>query len=402
MNISGIIAEYNPMHNGHIYHLAETKKICKSDAVICVMSGNFVQRGEPALIDKWSRARAALSLGVDVVIELPAIYSLSSAEFFAYGAVSLLNSIGSVSHLCFGSETGNIKDIYSIAKILTYEPNEYKAFLKNNLKNGLSFPASRMKALNSYLQCLNTSPKNKLCSDIISSPNNILAVEYCKSLIKLNSSIIPQTIKRQGNDYNDLKLKGILSASAIRKALKNKNDISMIEKHVPCEIFKMINENIDNLTYMDKIFNFIKYRILFDKDSLKKLPDVSEGIENKIYNSILESYDMDSLIKSIKNKRYTYSRISRILTQYFIGFDCYNTDELRKMPCPYARILGFTENGKKVLKLLKDSSSIPLVTKVKNYNFDALSLDLKATKAYSLINEKVNPMDDYHKKIIVI
>ncbi|PJI06626.1 MULTISPECIES: nucleotidyltransferase [Clostridium] len=401
MNISGIITEYNPMHMGHIYHLAETKKICKSDAVICVMSGNFVQRGEPALIDKWSRASAALSSGVDIVIELPVVYSLSSAEFFAYGAVSLLNSIGNVSSLCFGSETGDIKDIYSIAKILTYEPDEYKTLLKSNLKSGLSFPSSRTRALNSYLQNSNTNLKSKLCSDIISSPNNILAVEYCKSLIKLNSSIAPQTIKRQGNDYNDLRLKGTLSASAIRKALKSKNNISMFETNVPRAIFKILNENIDNLTYMDSIFNFIKYKILLDKNSLKKLPDVSEGIENKIYNSIIESYDMDSLINSIKNKRYTYSRISRILTQYFIGFDCYNTAELRKLPCPYARILGFTENGKKVLKLLKASSSIPLITKVKNYDFDALSLDLKATKAYSLINKKVHPLDDYYKKIII-
>ncbi|AAK79707.1 putative nucleotidyltransferase [Clostridium acetobutylicum] len=402
MNITGIIAEYNPMHNGHIHHLEKTKEICKSDVILCVMSGDFVQRGEPAIIDKWSRAYAALSSGVDLVIELPCVYSLSSAEFFAYGAVSLLNSLGSVSNICFGSEEGEMHDIYLISKILVDEPYEYKSILKDYLNQGFSFPKSRMHALEMYLNSSLSKVDHGLNHDILSSSNNILGVEYCKSLIKLKSNIKPYTIKREGNNYNDLELKTISSASAIRNALKSKKEISTLRYQVPKKTFDLISDNINSLCYKDYIFDYIKYKALTSKESLNKLPDVSEGIDNKIYNSLLKCSNMDSLMTLTKNKRYTYSRISRILTQYFIGFDCYNTESLRNSPCPYARILGFNEKGKYALKEFKKTSSIPLITKVNNYNFDALSLDINATKAYSLINKSVNPLDDYYRKIIIV
>ncbi|URZ00795.1 nucleotidyltransferase [Clostridium felsineum] len=398
MNITGIIAEYNPMHSGHIHHLTKTREICNSDVVVCVMSGNFVQRGEPAIIDKWSRAKSALQSGVDLIIELPCIYAVSSAEFFAFGAVSLLNSLGCISNICFGSESGEIEDINLISKILNDEPNEYKTFLKTYLDKGLSFPLARTNALREYLSLSGKETKH----NVLSSANNILGVEYCKSLIKLKSNIVPYTIQRLGNDYNDLELKAVSSASAIRNSLKSKENIEFIKDMLPEKSFEMIIENIDNLTYVDYIFDYIKYKALTSKDSFRHLPDVSEGIENKIYNSMLNSYDMGSLMRLIKNKRYTYSRISRILTQYFIGFDCYNTEVLRKSPPKYARILGFNDKGRDILKLLKKTSSIPLVTKVNNYDFEELSLDIKATKAYSLINKKVGPLDDYYKKIIIV
>lgn len=182
MNISGVIVEYNPFHNGHLYHINKTKEFTNCDGIVAVMSGNFVQRGVPSIIDKWNRTKMALLNGVDLVLELPVLYSLSSAEFFALGAVSLLNNIGVVSNLCFGSEVGDINNILEIAKVLYEESNEYKTLLKSHLNNGLSFPTARTEALREYLVY-----NEKTCfhfNNFLTSSNNILAIEYCKNLLK--------------------------------------------------------------------------------------------------------------------------------------------------------------------------------------------------------------------------
>ncbi|MCD2346008.1 nucleotidyltransferase [Clostridium guangxiense] len=398
MNITGIVAEYNPLHNGHIYHLLQTKKICSSDGIVCVMSGNFVQRGEPALIDKWNRTKAAILSGVDLVVELPCIYSLSSAEFFAFGAVSLLNSLEVVNSLCFGSESGNIKNIELIAAILNKEPEEYKNFLKDNLKQGLSFPKARMKAIKEFfLKNLDFS----LDENDMTYSNNVLGIEYCKSLKKLNSTIKPYTVKRKGNLYTDTKLSDYPSATAIRNHLKKSNNIDLLKDLVPKSSFSIIKSNVDNITFKDSMFNFLKYKTYINKDSLKNLPDVSEGLENKIYNALVNSNSIDEALTLMKSKRYAYTRLTRILSQYYIGFDCYNTEHLRKLPCPYARILGFNKRGKEILRLMKSKSKIPLISKVNRIEDEILNLDMQATRAYSLINNSINPLDDYLKKPII-
>lgn len=398
MNITGIIAEYNPLHNGHIYHLLETKKICSSDGIVCVMSGNFVQRGEPALIDKWSRAKSAILSGIDLVIELPCIYSLSSAEFFAFGAVSLLNSLGVVNSLCFGSESGNIDNIEYIASILSHEPEEYKNHLKYNLSKGLSFPKSRMEAVKKFMI---ENSHSFLDESEMKYSNNVLGIEYCKSLKKLNSEIKPYTVKRKGNLYTDTNLSDYPSATSIRNSLKKSQNADSLKGLIPESSFNIIQSNIDNITFKDSMFSFLKYKACTNKNSLKNLPDVSEGLENKIYDALVNSNSIDEALTSIKSKRYAYTRITRILTQYYIGFDCYNTDYLRKLPCPYARILGFNERGKEILRLMKSKSNIPLVSKVNKIENEALNLDIQSTKAYSLINNSVNYLDDYLKKPII-
>jgi len=227
MKALGLIVEYNPFHNGHLYHLQQSRAVTGCEYVICVMSGNFIQRGEPALVNKWARARMALLSGVDLVLELPAVYAVSSAEFFAYGAVKILDSLGIVDSICFGSESGRIEDLDFIAGIVSEEPEPYKLFLKENLDKGLSFPAAREAALKSYLA---SGPKS--CDDIrslLNSSNNILGIEYLKALKRLKSRIKPHTIRRISNSYHTGELTGaISSATAIRKNIFD--SVSLPEK----------------------------------------------------------------------------------------------------------------------------------------------------------------------------
>jgi len=406
MNISGIIVEYNPLHNGHIYHINKTKELTNCDALICVMSGNFAQRGIPSLIDKWTKTKMALNNGVDLVIELPAIYSVSSAEFFSYGSVSLLNSLGVVDNICFGSEQGDIKDIYDISNILLKEPIEFKSLLKAYLSKGIVYPQARSNALYDYLINSKNNISNLLLDNFLSSPNNILGIEYCKSLIKLNSSITPYTLKREGASYNSNILHNeFSSATAIRKFIKENGSLSKLEGHVPnsvlAEILNLYSENYE-FAFEDSMFPYIKHKSATSKNSLVNLPDVSEGLDNKIIKSLQNNLSYSSAIEDMKSKRYTYTRISRILCQYFIGFDSFDSKRLREMSCPYARVLGFNSNGKSILKSIKSNSSIPLYTKIPKEPSDTLQLDIQSTRAYNIINNSINPNSDYLISPIIV
>lgn len=399
MNISGIIVEYNPLHNGHLYHINKTKELTNCDALICVMSGNFAQRGIPSTIDKWTKTKMALNNGVDLVIELPTIYSVSSAEFFSYGAVSLLNSLGVVDNICFGSEHGNINDIYSISNILLQEPIEFKTLLKKHLSEGNVYPLARANALYDYLINSNSHMSNLLCGDFLNSSNNILGIEYCKSLIKLNSSIKPYTLKREGASFNSSILQEeFSSATAIRKFVKESGSLEKLEGQVPtsvlAEIINLYSKKYE-FTFEDSMFPYIKHKCLTSNNSLENLPDVSEGLHNKIIKSLQNNINYSSALEDMKSKRYTYTRLSRILCQYFIGFDSFDTKNLRSMPCPYARVLGFNSKGKSILKSIKLNSSIPLYTKIPKDQSETLKLDIQSTGAYSMINSNIAHNSDY-------
>jgi len=399
MNISGIIVEYNPLHNGHVYHIKKTKELTNSDALICVMSGNFAQRGIPSVIDKWTKTKMALNNGVDLVLELPSVYSISSAEFFAFGAVSLLNSLGIVDNLCFGSEHGDINDIYTISNILHKEPDQFKSLLKTYLASGNSYPLARSKALCDYLNTEEPNISTLLSGDFLNSSNNILGIEYCKSLIKLNSSISPYTLKREGASYSSALLHSeFSSASSIRKFMSENASLTKLDGHIPnsvlCDIQKLYSQN-GKFIFEDSMFPYIKYKLACSKNTLVNLPDVSEGLDNRIIKSVQNNSNYSTAMADIKSKRYTYSRISRILCQYFIGFDNFNTKELRSMPCPYARVLGFNSNGKSILKSIKSNSSIPLYTKIPKELNDIMRLDIQSTKAYSILNSNIDPKSDY-------
>ncbi|NRY62162.1 nucleotidyltransferase [Clostridium beijerinckii] len=392
--LTGIITEYNPFHKGHEYHLSKAKSDTNADGIVCVMSGNFMQRGIPAIIDKWRRAEMAIKNGVDLVLELPLVYSISSAEHFAFGSVSLLNSLGVIDHLYFGSEEGNVSILEDIAKVLVSEPLRYKKLLKDNLDLGLPFHLSRANALKDYLN------SNKLL-DTISNSNNILGIEYIKSLIRLNSSIVPKTIKREGSLYNDINISAsFASATSIRKHLKEKslNDLTDIIPKASYDILLDLSSSKYPFIFEEDTFKYIKYKLLTNERSLSNLPDVSEGIDNKILKEILRSNSLNELILNSKSKRYTYTRISRILLQSFLNLEDFDLLNLSKSPVPYARVLAFNSTGQRILKSIKTNSSINLITKVpRNNQCDHLKIDILGTKAYSLLNPKVNPMDDYLK-----
>ncbi|NSB16391.1 putative nucleotidyltransferase [Clostridium beijerinckii] len=358
-----------------------------------------MQRGIPAIIDKWKRAEMAIKNGVDLVLELPLVYSISSAEHFAFGSVSLLNSLGVIDHLYFGSEEGDVSILEDIAKVLVSEPLKYKKLLKDNLDLGLPFHLSRANALKDYLN------SNKLL-DTISNSNNILGIEYIKSLIRLNSAIVPKTIKREGSLYNDVNISAsFASATSIRKHLKEKslNDLADIMPKASYDILLSLSSSNYPFIFEEDTFKYIKYKLLTNERSLLNLPDVSEGIDNKILKEIVRSNSLNELILNSKSKRYTYTRISRILLQSFLNLENFDLSSLSKSPAPYARVLAFNSTGQRILKSIKTNSSINLITKVpRNNQCDHLKIDILGTKAYSLLNPKISPMDDYLKGPFII
>lgn len=408
MKVSAIIAEYNPLHNGHVFHINRTKEITNCDGLIGIMSGNFVQRGQPAIIDKWSRAKLAVLNGIDLVIELPAIYSISSAEFFSYGAISLLHNLNVIDSLCFGSESGDLKLIYYISNILQNPSSEYSYLLKNYISLGLPYFTARSKALLEFLNRDIDINFTKSLEDFLSSSNNILGIEYCKSLIKLKSNIKPLTIKREGDNYNEKKINSKFpSATAIREHLRSKTNSENLNYYLPpatySELLYMLHDNYD-FSFIENTFEFLKYKCLTGYNNLDKIPDANEGLHNKIYKSIITCKNFDELMCSIKSKRYSYTRLSRILCQYFIGFENYQTETLRKKPCPYARILAFNDKGIEILRYIKKNSTIPVYSKLPKYKdlCECIKLDILSTKAYSIINKNIDPLSDYLNSPLVL
>lgn len=400
MNITGIITEYNPFHLGHELHLKNSKKITNCDGVICVMSGNFVQRGLPALTDKWTRTKMALEAGVDLVVELPTLFATSSAEFFAFGAVSLLNSLNIVDNLCFGSECGDIDLIKKLSEIIVNEPQEFKEYLKELLKDGLPFPKARSKALMKYLEGTNFKIDFSYLETVLNSSNNILAIEYCKSLYKLKSSITPFTIKRLGADYNkeELSKNEIASASAIRKSIYTSNIEESLE-FMPTYSYEILKNS--SFSSLDKMFDLVKYAIISNPNILKEIPEASEGIDNKIVQNIGKANSLDELINLCKSKRYSYTRLNRILCHVLL---CVDNEllSLRKSPPKYIRILGFNNKGREILKEIKQNSEINIVNKLSKSKPDPLlNFDIKATNIYSLLNPSVKINSDYLNSPII-
>lgn len=393
MKIQGIIAEYNPFHNGHKYHIETGKKISSSTHTIVVMSGNFVQRGEPAIFDKFIRAKMAIKEGADLVIELPTVFSLGSAEYFGHGAVSLLNSLGIVDVLSFGCEDDNMTPFEKIASILCNEPEQYKSILKSYLNKGLSFPKAREKALSEFA----FSGENV---ENLFKPNNILGIEYIKSLKKLKSSISINPVKRTGVSYYSSDIKdGIASATKIRKLI-NDDNTELVRKAVPKEIFSLINQLIENKEYSRlEDFEEIIYSnlLLSTPEKLQSINDISEGIENRILGSIEPNINIDHYLDNISAKRYTRTRLQRILIKILLNLtDDYYKDSSGCHTSPlYARILAFNSKGREILGELKKSSQIPIITNMNKFdrelladNGKMLDMDILATNLYSLVQKK--------------
>ena len=344
------------------------------------MSGNFTQRGEPSIINKWEKSKLAIQNGIDLVIELPTIYSISSSENFAEGSIKILNSFGIVDFLSFGVETDDIQKLNTIANILSNESLEFKTILQSELSKHISYP----KALeNSITKLLGNDYKNIL------TPNNTLGIEYIKSLNKLRSSIKPLLIKRIENDYNDTKLDKISSATAIRNQL---NNIDNLKIAIPENTFTKLKEN-NLVTSLSLFENEILYTLrMMNEGDLNNLPDISDELVKRIKSASEKSNTLEELIKNIKTKTYTQARIQRILLYILLKITKQDM-EISKQITPYIRILGLNENGKKLVsKIKKQNSNLNIITSLKSYENNCtdkkllrlLEIDKKATDIYSL------------------
>lgn len=421
MNILGLIVEYNPFHNGHLYHLSKSLEITNATHSVAIMSGNFLQRGEPALFDKYSRAQAAVKNGVDLVIELPTMFACQSAEIFAHGAISTLNSLNCVNSICFGSEEGNINILYIISKILVDEPYEFKYYLKKYLNEGLLFPTARSFALFDYIDKHNlvNISKEELLS-ILNSSNNILGLEYIKSLLKLKSNISPYTISRVSASYNSENIESnICSATAIRKSLKENNNLSLISNVVPKSTYDTLDDKLSNNFYPmfdDKYFDLLSSIILRDFNELDKYFEVNEGIENKIYQNIFTSKSLFDLQQSVKSKRYTLTKIKRTLNNILLGITKEDINKVKNInSVPYIRVLAFNNKGREILKAIKNNSEVNIINKFSNISFSMdddifktlINYDIKASNMYNTIYYNNNkhllkgPMDFYTTPIYV-
>lgn len=388
--VLGIIAEYNPFHNGHLYHIAKSKQETGAEYVIAVISGNFVQRGNTSIVNKWKKAKMALLNGVDLVIELPTIYSISSAENFAEGAIKIFNSLGIVDTISFGMETNDIATLNNIANVLYNEPKEYITILSHELKKGNSFPKARENALLMYLNDI------KRYANVLSGSNNILGIEYLKAMRKTKSTITPIGIKREKVLYNDKYIVDeFASATAIRKMLMTKqlNDISKV---MPRSSYLLLGEELKNGHYCVDLSRFEK-EILYtlrrmSTEDILKLPDVSEGLENSIKNAADSCNTLEELINIVKTKRFTQTRIQRILLYALLNIDKKQMEVSRKVS-PYIRVLGFNNKGKELIsEMMNLNPKLNVVTSVKKYidniankNLrEMLEKDIFATNIYTL------------------
>lgn len=393
MKTVGLITEYNPFHNGHAYHIEKAKMLTGADRVIVVMSGDFVQRGAPAVMPKHLRTESALLSGASLIIELPVCFATGSAEYFAQGSISLLNRLGCIDSICFGSECGDLHLLEEIAQILADEPIEYQTALKQALKEGASFPAARQEALNIY---------SDKYSEILASPNNILGIEYLKALAKIHSKMEPFTIKRIGAGYHDMDIDGqFSSATAIRSDIYQLADVNSsseslplthIQTQVPSSCHELMKKNYQT-RYPVKADDFsllLKAKLLSETaGSLSHYLDMSPELANRILRLRNDYLSFEQFCDLLKTKELTRSRISRSFIHVLLGI---TKDWLTAMkaPAPYARILGFRRDHADLLGILKQTSDIPLITSparavLADTAYQMLELDIYASDLYESV-----------------
>lgn len=381
MKTAGIVCEYNPMHSGHLYQIEKTREILGEDAaIVCVMSGNYVQRGECAVMNKFARAKAAVLSGADLVIELPIPWNISTAERFAAGAVSILDRIGVCTHISFGSETGEIKALQDAAEKLL-EP-EMDKLIKLELEKGMSYPSARQTAL------------KKLCgsrADIISQPNNILAVEYLKAILTQESKLIPIAVERIGAGHDSAESnEKTVSASYIREKLLSGEDIESEKKYLPESVYSVLCEEIAAGRAPVSFENsetavLSKLRTMSSTD-FSLLPDGSEGLYFRLYKAASEEPTIKDIIDKTKTKRYAYSRIKRMILFAYLGI---RAADAQGLP-PYARVLAIGKKGRELIKKMSEKSKVPVIVKpsagrkLDEYGAKIFELGAKATDLYVL------------------
>ncbi len=412
MKVCGIVAEYNPLHNGHLYHLKESKKISNADYTIVVMGGNFMQRGTPAIIDKYERARNALSCGVDLIVELPAYYAIGSAEYFAMGAVSLLDKLGVVSALSFGSEWGDTEILKKISNIILEESPEYQRVLQSHLRSGSTFPSARSAAI------IQVCPELSSYISLLTTPNNILGIEYIKSIMKQNSSMEAITLKRFGSNYHDTRL-GIhqSSATALREALWSGVSIEELENQLPEGSYTVLQEYLKTnpLLHINDFSEILYYKLLSEREKgYEEYIDVSPALSDRIRNNLYKFDGIVNFCDLLKTKDITYTRISRCLFHILLNMrkNELNTYMNDLNITPYARILGFRKDATPLLSEIDKHTRIPLVTKLADAqeildepSYKMLKKEILISDVYSSIRAskaKVPMYNEFSTPIVIV
>lgn len=396
MKAVGLVTEYNPFHNGHLYHLNKAMELTGADISVAVMSGDFVQRGEPAVLDKYTRTSMALNSGVNLVVELPVNYAVSSAESFAAGALKVLDYVKADS-IAFGSESGDIERLSKLANILCDNEDTLYKEISKYTANGISYAAARQKVVEKLT--------DKDTAAMLTSSNNILAVEYLKAIIKNNYAIKPYTVQRQGDSYNDTDIRSeYASATALRENLKADN----ISKYIPVKAGLILSSNT-NYIYPDDITEALFTRLLdilfasnYDKnvfiENVMQYPDVSKEIAGRLYKSAMDmitrtvpqrseskdnwAFSFGSLCEHIKTKEVPLSRIKRALVRITLGLDKKHMEKYANEP--YIRVLGFDKKGQEYLSYIRKNVEVPLITKTADYK-EMLLDDIHAANIYNMI-----------------
>ena len=374
MKATGIVVEYNPFHNGHKLHLMEAKK--SGDLVIAVMSGNFLQRGEPAIYDKWTRARMALKNGVDLVVELPVFYSAQSAEIFSHGAIDILDKLGAET-LVFGSESSDLEKLKKIAYLQIDKKELLDEKIKEKMEEGVSYP-----------NAINFAIEELLGEKGILKPNDILGVEYIKAIRKLGSSMEAKLIERKAVGYHDKEIiDEITSATSIREMVKE-NRIEEIKKVMPAESFELLGTP----TYLENFYPLLRYEILNNYEELKFIADMEKGLDNRVFEMAVKYPDFHEFYKNLMTRRYTNGRIQRVLTHILLKIDKKIIDKTRK-GIGYVKLLGFSQKGATYLKEKKETLRIKPLSGLKNVSLildererELLNFEIKCDRIYGIIN----------------
>lgn len=418
MKTIGIIAEYNPFHNGHLYQINKAKELSGADYAVVIMSGNFVQRGTPALLDKYARCEAALKCIADLVIELPVCFACASAEFFAKGAVSILHSLH-VDALCFGSECGDIVPLKTIADILTKEPPAFRDALSHALESGLSFPMARKQALETYISesSIFSVESTHTLSATLESPNNILGIEYLKALNTFHSSMETYTVKREGSGYSDNALpdNAFGSATAIRKALSENADTDALSQYMPSESLSVLNRELssNSIVFEDALSGLLLYKLYsLHQNGYTDYLDITPALSDKISGQLEKYISFPQFCDILKSKDITHTRISRSLLHILL--DIKKEDMALYAENGYAqyiRILGFREASAPLLGILK-SSTLPVISKLADaekqlgtHAQKQLSQDIFASHIYDgiLAQKTGRPIqNEYRRKIVIL
>lgn len=428
MKIVGLITEYNPFHNGHQYHIEKAKEVTGADTAVVIMSGDYVQRGTPAIMPKYIRAEMALKCGAGAVFELPVCYATGSAELFAMGAVSFLGRLGIVDSVCFGSECNDLEKLQKIADVLCEEPKEYKSVLQAGLKDGLSFPAARQEALTACM-------KNTDCTCLLNDPNNILGIEYLKALNKSGSRMKPYTIKRQESGYHDTQLQSnYSSASAIRSLLAYSssalsthaegstfenthfsNILNELEDQVPANCLELLKDyhHVMYPIYQNDFSLIMKYKLLNKTaNDLSRYMDVSEELANRISNQLNNFFNYKQFCELLKTKEITHTRINRALLHIMLGIKKNNVEEYIDGGYHYyARLLGYRKDREKLLGNVVKNGTLPLLTslydtdKIPETGKKMLHHDILASNLYkSVVTDKYKTafQNEYSQPILKV